>query len=346
MKKIKLGLIICLTLIMSCGWTLKAFDVPEPLDNFYVADYANVISEEAAEQIRRINVDLEKTNGAQIVVATLDFLNGEDIADVAYDLFNGWGVGSAENNNGVLLVLAIGEEDYYCIQGSGLEQTLSSGMIDDLLYNYLEDDFAAEKYSEGVLKTVQQLASIVEKTAGTPVVTEPEVRPTVNPTRQPAVNPPAVNKPNRTGGIIDTFMSLIFGGIALFVVVVFAVAIFSIRRPSYGPRPPRRPRYWRRAPHYHEPVRRREPYHSHYHEPVRPREPRRPSSGGGFFGSSSSHTSSSSSSHSSSAGRSTGLNRGGGGSVSRSSGSGRASSGMNKGGGGTTRGGGAGRRKK
>lgn len=345
MKKIKLGLIIGLTLILGCGWTLKAFDVPEPLDNFYVADYANVISEEAAEQIRQINVELEKTNGAQIVVATFDFLNGEDIADVAYDLFNGWGVGSAENNNGVLLVLAIGEEDYYCVQGSGLEQTLSSGIIDDLLYNYLEDDFAAEKYSEGVLKTVQQLASIVEKTAGTPAVTEPEVRPTVNPTRQPAVNPPSAENKRGTD-FVGAFLTFVFISIPVILFLLIVIAIFSPNRPSYGPRPPRRPRYWRRAPHYHEPVRRREPYHSHYHEPVRPREPRRPSSGSGFFGSSSSHTSSSSSSHSSGAGRSTGLNRGGGGSVSRSSGSGRASSGMNKGGGGTTRGGGAGRRKK
>lgn len=119
MKKLAQGLIAFLAMIAVSVWTVSAFTVPQPLENFYVADYANVINSQDAEAIRTVNKNLEARNGSQIVVATFDFLDGEAIDDVAYDLFNGWKIGSADDNNGVLLVLAIGEEDYYCLQGKG-----------------------------------------------------------------------------------------------------------------------------------------------------------------------------------------------------------------------------------
>ena len=151
--------LLVLFLLFSCFWNVQAFDVPESKANFYVADYVGVISDEHAEQIRNINGQLEKLNGSQIVVAVFDFLNGEDIADVAVDCFNEWEIGDKKKNNGILLLLAIGEENYYCLQGKGLESSFPSSKIGDILYEYLEPDFAVENYSEGVMKTVQALSA-------------------------------------------------------------------------------------------------------------------------------------------------------------------------------------------
>ena len=109
-EKLAQGLIAFLAMIAVSVWTVSAFTVPQPLENFYVADYANVINSQDAEAIRTVNKNLEARNGSQIVVATFDFLDGEAIDDVAYDLFNGWKIGSADDNNGVLLVLAIGKK--------------------------------------------------------------------------------------------------------------------------------------------------------------------------------------------------------------------------------------------
>ena len=157
MKKLAQGLISFLAMIALSICTISAFTVPQPLENFYVADYANVINSQDAEAIRSANQTLEAKNGSQIVVATFDFLNGEAIDDVAYDLFNGWKIGSAANNNGVLLVLAIGEEDYYCLQGKGLEKTLPTSEIRTILDSVLEPEFAAGNYSSGALKTGMRL---------------------------------------------------------------------------------------------------------------------------------------------------------------------------------------------
>ena len=83
MKKLAQGLISFLAMIALSIWTISAFTVPQPLENFYVADYANVINSQDAEAIRSANQTLEAKNGSQIVVATFDFLNGEAIDDVA-----------------------------------------------------------------------------------------------------------------------------------------------------------------------------------------------------------------------------------------------------------------------
>lgn len=148
-----------LILIFGCGSAFASIpDAPNP---FYAADFANVLDKETEDYIIEKNGTLENFCGAQIVVVTTDFLDGMDIEDYAYKLFNDWKIGDKDKNNGVLLLLAIGEENYWCMQGTGLEKVLTSGDIDDILYYNLEEDFAAEDYSAGVAKTFDALYDTV-----------------------------------------------------------------------------------------------------------------------------------------------------------------------------------------
>ena len=77
---------------------------PDRPENQYVLDEADVLSEETEQEIIAENQDLFQETGAQIVVVAVDFLDGEDIDDYAYSLFNIWGIGSQERNNGLLLL--------------------------------------------------------------------------------------------------------------------------------------------------------------------------------------------------------------------------------------------------
>ncbi len=86
-------------------------------------------------------------------------MGGESIEDYAYRLFNSWGIGSTERNNGLLLVLAIGEENYYAQAGYGIDDYFSETRLDDILTEYLEPDFAKEDYEDGVEKTFDVMLS-------------------------------------------------------------------------------------------------------------------------------------------------------------------------------------------
>lgn len=142
-------LVLALSLVMSLG---SAFAIVEISDKFYVTDEAEVISEETENHILNLNAYLEENcSGAQIGVVTVHFLDGMDIEDYCYKLFNQMQLGDAEEDNGLLLLLTIGEDNYWCMQGKGLESELTAAKIDDTLWYGLEPDFAAANYDEGVL---------------------------------------------------------------------------------------------------------------------------------------------------------------------------------------------------
>jgi len=146
--------------------TALALNIPEPTDIFYVADYAGVLKQDTIDYIVSKNDALYDQTGAQIVIATVDFIDGADIEDYAYEMASKWAVGSAEKNNGVLLLLVIGEDNYWAVQGKGLESHLSSSTLGQLLYDYLEEDFAAGNYNDGVRKVFDAIYSRLERIYG------------------------------------------------------------------------------------------------------------------------------------------------------------------------------------
>ncbi len=131
--------------------------VPDRPENKYVLDSAGVLPEKLEKRIIAENQELFEDWGAEIVIAAVDFLGGEDIEDYTYSMFNIWGVGSQERNNGILLVLAIGEENYYVQAGYGIDDYFDGAMLDGILTEYLEPDFAREDYEAGVQKTFDAL---------------------------------------------------------------------------------------------------------------------------------------------------------------------------------------------
>ena len=74
----------------------------------YVYDYAGVLTDETMEHIDAMNASLFAQTGAQILVDVVNSTGGVDIMEYAADLGNTYGVGSAERNNGVVVLLALG----------------------------------------------------------------------------------------------------------------------------------------------------------------------------------------------------------------------------------------------
>ncbi len=147
MKKL---LIILVIILLLAPISLTKAIVPVT-DNFYINDTAGVLSDFTKKEIIEKNIHLYNKTGAQIVVVTVDFIDTTSIADYAYEVFNEYGIGSKEKNNGLLLLLSIGDDDYYALQGSGLERLLTSGTLSYLLYEYLEPYFAIGEYDQGVM---------------------------------------------------------------------------------------------------------------------------------------------------------------------------------------------------
>ena len=149
----KISLFLAALLVFVSVLQIPAFaSVPNRPGNQYVLDSAGVLSDELEQEIIRKNQQLFSDSGAEIAVVAVDFLGGTPIDDYAYDLFISWGIGSQERNNGLLLVLAIAEDDYYAMPGYGIEDLFTGSRLQAMLDDYLEDDFAAGNYESGVKK--------------------------------------------------------------------------------------------------------------------------------------------------------------------------------------------------
>ena len=129
--------------------------------NNAVADHAGILSDDTIDYINSVSAELSDACGAQIGVYTLDELLGNTTMEgYAYDVFNEWGLGSADKDNGVLLLLAPYEADggdYFIMRGAGLESQLSISTLSTMTDEYLEPSWAQGTYDAGTRKTVEAL---------------------------------------------------------------------------------------------------------------------------------------------------------------------------------------------
>ena len=155
-------------LLLYLSLALPAFAVVEPSESFYCADYANVLSDSTEQMICVYNGALEwECQGAQIVVVTVNYLDGMGCDEYAYQLFNDWGVGSGEYNNGMLLLLATQENKAWLAYGLGFQSRLSTKDVNRMLNKYFWKDFDAGKYDSAVSRLFKELVKWYDGVYGT-----------------------------------------------------------------------------------------------------------------------------------------------------------------------------------
>ena len=147
-----LALALAILLALGCTSALAATRVVKPGDDFYYLDTADVLSEATEGEIYFSNVRLYEACGAQIVVAALDSIGSADIYDYASEMFDSWGIGSSKENNGLLLLMAVKEGQYYVLPGFGIEGIFSASVLKQMYDDYLQTDFAAGRYDAGARK--------------------------------------------------------------------------------------------------------------------------------------------------------------------------------------------------
>lgn len=151
---------LCLLLVLLLSLPVLAdTSIVKQTDAFYVADYANVLSQETEDYVCQVNAALEKSCGGQIVVVTISFLNDLDSEQYAYQVLNQWKVGDSKKNNGAVLLLVPGEGKFWLTVGYGIEDYFDGGRLDQILTDYLADDFDSGEYDAAVRSTVDALVA-------------------------------------------------------------------------------------------------------------------------------------------------------------------------------------------
>lgn len=145
-----------LTLLTVLCVLIGAVRAAEP-EASLVSDNANVLSEATEEALWEINDTLEYScGGAQLAVVSVEYCQ-EDCDVYASRLFNSWGVGDSEEDNGMLLLFVTREGRGWLAVGDGIRGSFTDELADRYMNRYFWDLFDAGDYDEAVLKLANAL---------------------------------------------------------------------------------------------------------------------------------------------------------------------------------------------
>ena len=135
----------------------------KPATNIYVQDYAGVLSGETKSRIQSVSSALAQRTKAQIVVVTVKSLEGAVLEDYALTVLRRWGIGDAQLNNGVLLLVSTGDRQSRVEVGYGLEGRLPDAKTGRIQDDYMIPYFRTGDYDKGIVNGYLALAGEVAK---------------------------------------------------------------------------------------------------------------------------------------------------------------------------------------
>lgn len=108
---------------------LAAFPRPDG----YVNDFADVLTSDDEAYLENYLRTLEAETSAEVAIVTVTSMEGMTIEEYANRLFADWGIGKAQTDNGVLLLVAPDDRAVRIEVGYGAEGILPDGLAGEII---------------------------------------------------------------------------------------------------------------------------------------------------------------------------------------------------------------------
>lgn len=142
-----------LAVTLTLATSALAQSLPDPLSDT-LSDYAGVLDATEEGRITRLLTATREETGVQVVVVTLPGLDGfggagQGIESYAKALFNQWGVGDGDRNDGILMLLDTQRREARIALGSGYDPVYD-GRAARVLSTAVLPALRAGNYAEGI----------------------------------------------------------------------------------------------------------------------------------------------------------------------------------------------------
>jgi uncharacterized protein len=152
------GLAVALAILSSIAW---AQTLAFPKLTGRVVDEANILDSATRTALTEKLAALETKTGDQVVIVTLNSLQGTSIEDFGYQLGRYWGIGQKGKNNGALLIVAPNERKVRIEVGYGLEGTLTDALTKVVIENGITPRFRAGDFAGGITRGVDDIIQVL-----------------------------------------------------------------------------------------------------------------------------------------------------------------------------------------
>jgi len=204
-----LPLVLPLLVVLS-AWGLVAAEVIEvPYLTSRVMDEANLLPEAAETELEARLGRFEAETGHQLAVLTVPNLGGEPIEDYSMRVVETWKLGRAEEDDGVLLLVARDDRQMRLEVGYGLEGRLTDMGSRRILDHVVAPRFRDGDFAGGVSAGADAVMAVLQdEGAETPV------------------DPLAGRYPEPFG--IGDLAGLLFGGLLMLILLVTILSVLSV----------------------------------------------------------------------------------------------------------------------
>ena len=142
------AVLVCI-IIALCGCESTS-GYPKATERFFVNDFADVLDSNDEDTMYNMAVSLNNSTTAQVVVVTVESLNGKEPYEYALELGREWGVGTEEKNNGIVILLSEGDREIYIAVGYGLEGALPDSKTGRIIDVYGLEYLRRDDFSKGI----------------------------------------------------------------------------------------------------------------------------------------------------------------------------------------------------
>jgi uncharacterized protein len=163
MRKIISLFLVCFTALFA--WS-QVPDAPNPPRFFNNFSQTGIISEEQGAELEAMLDQFEQETSNEITVVIVDDLNGDEAWHYASELGEKWGVGKADKDNGIVILVKPTEEkgghQVFISPGRGLEGAVTDISCGEIVDNELIPNFKKGDYFTGIKNAIVVLAKMAK----------------------------------------------------------------------------------------------------------------------------------------------------------------------------------------
>jgi uncharacterized protein len=206
-KRIVSTLLLSLILIAGTA-SLALATPPRPASLTFVYDYADMLSGEEEESLHRLLSQVERATTAHVVIVTEESLGGNDVMWAAQNIFDAWGIGQKDKDNGFLIYVAEQDHKWRLHTGYGLEGALPDAYLYKAAESAMVPRFKDSDYYGGLAALLTEYVVPALEKEYNATITVPE-----------NIIKPAVPPETSTGASLLVVLAILVGPILLVLVV-------------------------------------------------------------------------------------------------------------------------------
>ena len=153
--------ILFLNLYSYAQWTVQTVPDPKTTGKGFVSNPDDILTISEVAFLDSIIQEVQDSSKAEIAIIMLQSIGNEIPKTFASELFNFWGIGNAETDNGLLILFIMDQRRIEFETRYGTEQILPDAKCYDIQQDYMVPRFKEANYGQGIIDGVQEIVNIL-----------------------------------------------------------------------------------------------------------------------------------------------------------------------------------------